>query len=85
VRSFDDPAQELILVRTLQVIRFMILTVQEQKQLVCSSVERFFRRLLEEDPANEDAQRMISLTVSVAQRFRSDLQESGRGQFFLRA
>jgi hypothetical protein len=63
----------------------MILTIQDEKQLICRSVERFFRRLAEEDPANEDAQRMLLLTVSVAQRLGSDLQDRGHREFFLQA
>ena len=47
--------------------RSMALTYGE-KQLVCSSVERFFRRLLEEDSSNADAAFMISLVLTLTKQ-----------------
>ena len=44
-----------------------VIPVQEQKKWICHSAVRFFQRLLEEDPGNEDAKTMLLLATSITQ------------------
>ena len=36
-----------------------------EKELICNSAARFFKRLIEEDPANQDARMMFLLAISM--------------------
>jgi hypothetical protein len=48
------------------------------RAMIYSSVERFFRRLIEENPFNEDAKQMLKLTLSLNDLLESDTERVRR-------
>jgi hypothetical protein len=46
--------------------------------MIGASVERFFRRLIEENPFNEDAKQMLKLTLSLNDLLESDTERVRR-------